>query len=279
MFDAAVGIDSGFADAWAASATAFISIADNILAPRAAYPRARAAAARALRIDPANGEATAALAKIALWYDWDIPGALLLARRAVALNPASAETHVILGQSLLLRGDTAEAGGELRRAIDIDSLSGRTLSTAAFALGTLGEYDAAIARARRFLAAGPHSPYDIMVVMRVLDGAGQCAAVDSMLGRPRRTAGVWRCHPWSAAEIDSAIAVARETTPYVRAWSFARGHALAGRADQALELLERAFRDREAWMPFIQYDAAFRFIYTDPRFQALVRRVAAAGGT
>src|SRR5205085_11354026 len=140
----------------AASASAIISIADNILAPRAAYPRARAAASRALRIDPANGEATAALAKIALWYDWDLPGSLLLARRSVALNPASAETHVILGQSLLLRGDTAEAGGELRRAIDIDSLSGRTLSTASFALGTLGEYDAAIARARRFMAAGPH---------------------------------------------------------------------------------------------------------------------------
>ncbi|HEY2804676.1 MAG TPA: hypothetical protein VGI92_02340 [Gemmatimonadales bacterium] len=281
MFDAATALDSGFADAWAASATAFISIADNVLAPRAAYPRARAAAMRALRIDPANGEATAALAKITLWYDWDVPGALLLARRSVALNPASAETHMILGLSLLLRGDTAEAGGELRRAIDIDSLSGRTVSSATFALMMIGENDAAVTRTRRFLAAGAHSPYDIAVIARVFDFTGHCAEVDSLLGPGQwRIPGIMRCHPWQLLEIDSAVSQVRATAPYLRAWGFARMYARDGGGDRALELLDQAFRDREAWMPFIQYDPAFQSLRSDPRFEGLVRRVAASvGGT
>jgi len=280
MFDAAVAADSNFAEAWAASASAFISIADNILAPRDAYPRARANAAHALRIDPSNGEATAALAKIALWYDWDLPGSLRLARRAVALNPASPETHIVLGLSLILRGDTAAADAELKRAIDLDSLSGRTLSSASFGLGAiLGDSAAAAGRARRFLAGGPHSLYDSMVVMRILDGGGHCADVEALLGNSaRRVPGVNRCRPWTVAQIDSVIVVQRATTPYVRAWSLARSYVQSGNADKAIEQLEQAFRDREAWMPFIQYDAGFRPLYTDPRFRDLVRRVAASVG-
>jgi Flp pilus assembly protein TadD len=279
MFAAAAAADSGFADAHAGYASAYISIADNILAPRAAYPPARAAAARALRIDPANGEATAALAKIALWYEWDLPGALLLARHSVALNPASAETHVILGMSLLLRGDTAEAGTELRRAIDLDSLSGRTISSAGFALMMIGENDAIISRVRRFQAAGPHSAYDRTVILRALDGTGHCAEVDSLLASgPQWQYGAIHCHAWTSPALDSSLAVTRQTAPYLRAWTFARYYAKNGNPDRAFEMLEQAFRDREAWMPFIQYDAAFASLRTDPRFQDLVHRVAAAAG-
>lgn len=279
MFDAAAATDSAFADAWAASASAFISAADNVLAPRVANPRARAAAARALRIDPANGEATAALAKIALWFDWNLPGALVLARRSVALNPASAETHIILGMSLLLRGDTAEAGAELRRAIDLDSLSGRTISSASFALMMIGENDAVVSRIRRFQAAGPHSPYDGTVILRTLDGAGHCAEVDSLLGPGSQPVlGVLRCRRWTTVALDSALARTRASAPYVRAWVFARYYAVNGNADRAVEMLEQAFRDREAWMPFIQYDAAFLSLRADPRFQDLVRRVSAGAG-
>jgi len=280
MFDAAVAADSGFADAWAASATAFISIADNILAPRAAYPRARAAATRALRIDPANGEATAAMAKIALWYDWDLPGSLLLARRAVALNPATPETHVILGLSLILRHDSAGANAELRRAIELDSLSGRTLSSATFGLGAiLGDNAAAVSATRRFFLGRPHSLYDSVVVIRVLDGNRQCADVDALLASStRKLPGLNNCRSWSTAEIDSLVTAVRATAPYVRAWSFARSFAASGNPDRALAMLEQAFQDREAWMPFIQYDAGFRSLSADPRFQDLVRRVAAAAG-
>jgi hypothetical protein len=127
------------------------------------------------------------------------------------------------------------------------------------------------------MAAGPHSPYDSMVALRMFDGARQCAAVDSMLGS-RRILGVMGCHPWSVPKLDSAIAAQRATTPYLRAWSFARGFAFGGHADRAMDMLEQAYRDREAWMPFIQYDSAFRFLLADPRFQSLVRRVAAAAG-
>jgi hypothetical protein len=143
----------------------------------------------------------------------------------------------------------------------------------------IGENDAAVSRVHRFQAAGPRSPYDMTVILRVLDAAGRCAEVDSLLGpRPRRTLGVMRCHAWTSPAVDSTMAIVRGTAPYLRAWSFARYYALSGNADRALEMLEQAFRDREAWMPFIQHDPGFQSLYADLRFRDLVRRVAAAAG-
>jgi hypothetical protein len=89
---------------------------------------------------------------------------------------------------------------------------------------------------------------------------------------------VLNCRAWTSGAIDSVMARARQNTPYLRTWTFARYYAKNGNPDQAFDLLEQGFRDREAWMPFIQYDPAFASLRSDPRFQELVHRVAAAAG-
>ena len=274
LFEAAVALDSGFTQAWAALASTLVSIADVFVAPREGYPRARAAAQRALRLDPGNGEAAAALAKIALWYDWDPPGGLLLARRAVVLDPWSPETHLALGLALGLRADTVEARRALVRALELDSLSRRTVQNVIGGLSMVGQFDTAVALGRRATAAGRPEIGGALVIA-ALDAAGRCTEVEALA--PPEALLPW-CRPGTTETIDRAAARARAERPYFRAWVYARRYAAAGLADSAMTLLEQAFRDREAWMPFLHRDPLFRKLYGDPRFQDLVRRVAASAG-
>lgn len=278
LFRSAIGADSGFADAWAAMASTTISIADNVLPPRTAYPEARLAAARALRLDPGNGEATAALAKIAMWYDWDLVGAVLLARRAVALDPRSPETHLVLGLALTASHDTGEARAELLRAIDADSLSPRMVHTAGLALLMTGDSVGVLGSTRRLLAAGPPSAYTVSAALQILDGLGRCADLDSLARSAHRSNASLSCHPRTPGFVDSLLASERAGGGYVRAWVFARRFASTGAPDRALDMLEQAFRDRESWMPFIGVDPSFRVLRGAARFHDLIARVAAATG-
>jgi TolB-like protein len=278
LFAEATTLDSSFVDAWAALASTWVSTADNILAPRAACPRAREFANRALRLDAGNGEATAALAKVAMWYDWDLPGAVLLARRAVALGPGSAETHLVLGLALTARGDTAEATSELLRALDLDSLSGRTANNVSLGLLWLGRYDELETRGRRLVATEARV-WGYRMLVYEMEARGRCQ--ESAPLRASLTYSTNLCTERSEAEqarVDREVAENRSSQPYFRAWGFARRYAPAGAPDQAMEMLEQAYRDREAWMPFIQFDPAMRSLFADPRFQDLVRRIAAAAG-
>jgi len=280
LFEEALGLDSNFTDCWAALASTWISTADNLLAPRASYPRARYYAGRALRIDPTNGEATAALAKIAMWFDWDIPGAVLLARRSVALAPASPESHLVLGMALAVRQDSAESARELLRALDLDSLSLRTANNVAIGLLFIGRFDDLLARGRR-LAVTEIRVWGDRMMLYAFESTGRChEAAAIRTSRPDLGAAIYLCDssPSDGPRIDAAAVERRATAPYFRAWNFARAYAAAGLADKAMEMLEQAFRDREAWMPFIQLDPNLRSLFGDPRFQDLVRRVAAAAG-
>ena len=279
LFEHALRLDSQFAPAHAALASTWVSIADNVLAPRDAYPFARASASRALRIDSANGEATAVMAKVSLWYDWDAAGGLLLARRAVALAPRSAEGHLILGFSLVLQRDTAEALRELVEAMDLDSLSIRTLTNGVVGLLFLGRQDLAISRARRYQAAGLGTLGDQLLMSAWMFG-GDCASAIALRDRHRE----WprsqqtRCRGWTAAQAESALVAVRGVRPYTRALWFVPAFLDARQPDRAIDLLQQALRDREGFMPFIQFSPELRPLFDDPRFQELVRRVASSTG-
>lgn len=279
LFEQAVRLDTAFAAAHAALASTWVSIADNIMAPRASYPRAREYAIRALRLDSANGEAIAAMAKIAVWYDWDVAGGLLLARRATALAPRSAEAHLILGYALLLRGDTALAAAALHEALDLDSLSTRTLANVINGLVFAGRQDDLLARSRRYREAGLPAWADHLV-LDALELTGDCAGAAAIrMANDSLGATHWnRCRGWSVAQVDSAVAVGRAERPYFRAAWFVPLYLEAGQTDRAMALLEQAFQDREGLMPFIQLSPQFRPLYGDPRFLDLVRRVRVAAG-
>ena len=61
--------------------------------PREAMPKAKAAALKALELDPTLGEAHASPAMVLTFYDWDFPAGEKEFKRAIELNPGYASAH------------------------------------------------------------------------------------------------------------------------------------------------------------------------------------------
>ncbi|HVE66811.1 MAG TPA: tetratricopeptide repeat protein, partial [Thermoanaerobaculia bacterium] len=90
------------------------------VAPREAFPKAKEAAHRALQLESGNAEAHSVLGTVAFWYDWDYPRAERLLRRALELQPSSADSQLFLAHLLANLGRSDEALQEIRRARALD---------------------------------------------------------------------------------------------------------------------------------------------------------------
>jgi len=120
----AIRLDPGYAPAHAALADSTILLSSYYgLSPEAAFPRARAAAERALALDPLLSEAHTSLGMVAFALDWDFDTAAAEYRRALELAPGNSTAHQWYGEvlSLLARHDEAVAEGV--RARELDPLS------------------------------------------------------------------------------------------------------------------------------------------------------------
>jgi TolB-like protein/DNA-binding winged helix-turn-helix (wHTH) protein len=120
----AIQLDSNYALAYAGLADAYASqclIADVV--PAEVFPKAKAAALRALELDPELAEGHTALAYVKFWYDWDWAGAKAEFQRAIELNPGYATAHQWYAEYLRLMGRQEEAISENQKALQLDPLS------------------------------------------------------------------------------------------------------------------------------------------------------------
>ena len=86
------------------------------LPPREAMPKAKAAALKALELDPTLGKAHVSLAIVLLSYDWDFPAAEKEFKRAIELNPGYPSADSWYAVHLSAMGRLEEAIVELHRA-------------------------------------------------------------------------------------------------------------------------------------------------------------------
>lgn len=121
FFEESLKIDPGYADAWAALGSAYkrMPIAAGVN-PNEAFPKAKEAANRALKLDADHAEAQSVLGTVAFWYDWDYPRAERLLRRALELQPSSADSALFLGHLYANLARFDEALQEIRRARALD---------------------------------------------------------------------------------------------------------------------------------------------------------------
>jgi TolB-like protein/DNA-binding winged helix-turn-helix (wHTH) protein/Tfp pilus assembly protein PilF len=120
----AIQLDSNYALAYAGLADAYASqclIADVV--PAEVFPKAKAAALRALELDGELAEGHTALAYVKFWYDWDWAGAEAEFQRALEISPGYATAHQWYAEYLRLMGRQEEAIVENRKALELDPLS------------------------------------------------------------------------------------------------------------------------------------------------------------
>ena len=157
-FEAAIRKDPNYAEAYAGLADAYRFSMNNV-SPDVVMPKARAAAEKALAINPNLPEAHASLGLIAPYFDWDWNTARRELQRAIELNPNYALAHDWYADAYLTcMGRLDESLAELHIAQRLDPLSPVILGDIGKTLYFARRYDEAIAQLRTLQEMDPAYP-------------------------------------------------------------------------------------------------------------------------
>lgn len=286
-FEQAVERDPSFAAAHASLADVYhLLVMTGAVSPRDAYPKARAAASRAVALQESLAEGHAALGSIAFWYDWDPSAAGRSFQRALALNGSLAAAHHDYGWSLIALDRFDEGLSEIRRAQALDPLSPRANIDVGWALIRTGRYDEAIAQSRRTLELEPdfleaEACLERAYLLKGMPREALDAARVAMTRSDLPTPAVDESNPVAALDRLARLRLERlegaRSTRYVSPYSLAAQHAAVGDTDAALTWLERAFDDRSVMLGMLRLDPAFAGLRNQPRFASLLKRIATPG--
>jgi TolB-like protein/Tfp pilus assembly protein PilF len=277
--------EPGYARAYSGIADCWCELADDWVAPDDAYPRAKAAATTALRLDPELVEAMTSIGKVLCWYEWDFAGAEQQLRRAVALNPNYTEAHWTFGSVLPAVGALGEAIGEMRKAITLDPLHPHHSRWLGRFLLYAKDYNAAITQSQKTLELHAdyfHAYLDTGSAYLALGKADQALewfrrgqklessvrSYDALLVRALAPLG----RREEADEIMTRLE-GESRQQYVRSEVLAMGYAAVGDLDKAFVLLERAYQARSAGLIYLHLDPGYEPLRQDPRYAELVRRI------
>jgi DNA-binding SARP family transcriptional activator/TolB-like protein/Tfp pilus assembly protein PilF len=284
-YNQALEIEPLFAPAYAGMADAYAQLGyTGFLRPEDAFPKAKAAARKALELDSTLAGPHATLGYAAMYYDWNWPTAEREYREAIARNPSYATAHEWYGLFLAAMGRFDEAQTQERLALELDPLSIAIAGTAGWVLHYGGEQDQAEAVLRSALRTDSTFAIGQLYLGRVLQFDGQ---LDSALAHFARTGALRSWIPNIAGEgyvysqqgrraeafrvlerLDSL-----SSSQYVTSYAVALVHAALGDRDRAFTWLDRAVQERTHWLLWLNRDRRWDPLRADPRFASLVRRV------
>ena len=288
-FERAVAIDPNFALAHAWCAFSNMLAANlNMLPALTAYPRGRAAADRALALEPDLPQALLARAFVAAWFDWDNARAERLVRDVLALAPGLTHAHELLGWTLVSAERFEEAVEAIERAYAIDPLSDFMLCNVGLTLHFAGRPMRAIDLLRPALVRSPGDARLYLELGTALLDAGQLAEARTMLERAREVAPATSILGGSLVGVLAALGDTQGARHRVReleeqaesgngsAFEVAVGYHSLGDDELAHKWLERAFAARSLYMTFLHLEPRLRRLRGTARFEELVRRVGVA---
>jgi len=281
LFNEAVAADpmyapaySGIADASALLASwQFASAAEN-------FPKAAAAARRAIELDPTSADAHASLGFVKLNWEWDWEGALhelgraielnpshetahrwlsgflagigrdddalRIARRAAELDPISVLPHMNLGIVHMLAERYDESEAEFRYVVEKDPTFARAVGFRAWTLSLLGRHDEALAAAR----TGAELSNQHVIFLYIV---GTCLARSGQVDEARKVFGpiLNQLDPLYVATI----------------------HSVMGEDSAALDALELGAEGRSDWMYSVGTQPLLRKYHGNPRFVRVLERM------
>jgi serine/threonine-protein kinase len=281
----AVTIDPTYAGAYAKLADAHIFLAmTRDVAPKDSFPQARAAAERALAIDPTLGEARVSMGIIKFWYEWDWSGAEAEFRRAMEGDRPEPAARVFYGHLLSNLGDHTRATQELRRALDDQPYSPIANAIFAQALYYEHRYDESIAHLHKTLELDPALWLTHNILGRAYawkgmhrEGLQELDKATALGGSliVRATVGYTLA---VSGKRDEARAIlddlkARAARGYVPPSNLALVHLGLGQRDAALDRLEEAVEARDLLLTFLGVEPRWAELAGEPRFIAVLDKV------
>ncbi len=285
LFQHALLQDPGFARAYAGIADVWCDLADDWVAPDDAYPRAKAAAERALQRDPQLADAMISIGKVLCWHEWAFDEGVTRLARAVSLSPNNSEAQWVLGSALPLVGRMKEGVEAVRKAVELDPLRVEYAGWLTRFLLYDKDYEAAIAAGKELLEVDEEYGRGFVWMGSAYLALGDPTAALDWFQRGQALDRAVRAYD---VMIVRALAVLDRTEEaeeimtrleneskqqYVRSEYLAMGHAALGKMDAAFDSLERAYQARSAGLIYLHLDPGYESMKSDPRFAEMVARV------
>jgi len=282
----AIQKDPSYALAYAGVADSYGIIASYYYPPRATMMKAREAAEMALKLDDTLAEAHNSYAFVKEKLEWDWEGAEREYRRAIELNPESVWSHHWYSLFLGAMGRHQESFAEINRALEIDPTSPQLKWAQGTLLYLARYYDRAAEEYGKVLEMDPdHVLANFYSGLVLLENA----RFDEALGLIQRAAavagsvpfflqGIGYVHASAGRGQEANEMLARLTDisskAYVSPFFTALIHMKLGEIDKGFDWLEKAFKDGDHWLEYIRVFPGFDAVRADPRYTALLSRLA-----
>jgi TolB-like protein/Flp pilus assembly protein TadD len=283
FYEQAIARDPNFAPAYAGLAEVYSVLPYyTATAPGEAFPKAKAAALKALQLDDKLAEAHTALAQV-LYRESDMAGSIAEFQRAVALNPNYATAHQLYGNHpLAALGRFDEAIAEGKRAIELDPLSPIINSDLGETLYCARRYDEAIAQLRKAVEIDPTFWYahEVLGVALQLTGDVQAAIAEYEKAQqlsddlaPRVELALAKAQLGDKEAAVRMLAELEELSQhrYVNAFWRTLLYLSLNNHEEAIRWLEQAVANHEVTR--LKVHPVYDPLRGDPRFEALVQKV------
>jgi len=286
-FKQAIDLDPNYGLAYAGLADCYnlLGVPDvaGTLAPREAFPKAKAAALKALEIDDALGEAHNSLAFVRFSFEWDWSGAEQEFKRAIELNPNYATTRHWYAIYLMTMGRNEEAIAEMRRAQELEPLSLIINTNLGWAFYYARQYDQAIEQYQRTLEMDANFAN---ARLRLGEAYEQKGMYEEAITEYQKAVTLSRWNQRMVGSLGHAYAVSQKKDEarkvaeemkenskvrYISPISIAIIYIGLGEKDEALGWLEKGYEERESGM--MLRNPQFDSLRSDPRFDNLVRKI------
>jgi TolB-like protein len=277
----AIKLDPNYGRAWLGLAANVNLKTDNgVLDPNVGYPRVRQLAQHAMQLSPAlAAEVHSWLQYVHMVWDWDWDAAEAEGRRALAIDPTN--PSVLTGAGMLARtlGRWDESERYLLAALVRDPLDPYTVWNLGNTYYRAGRFAESESTYRKLLELAPDFGWTRPYLGKTLLAQGKPEAALAMVQQVVDEG--WRLlflpvvlqEAGRQAEADEALKAQIVQWADTGAFYVAQTYAYRGDHDLALEWLERAYRQKDAYLVEITGDPMFKNLADDPRYKAFLRKM------
>jgi TolB-like protein/tetratricopeptide (TPR) repeat protein len=285
LFEQAVELDPDYAPAWSGISDASALLGTwNFALPTEMFPRAVAAAERALALDDGLAEAHASIGFIKYNWEWDWAGAERELRRAIELNPSLENAYRWLSGLLAGSGRDREALPIAEQVVALDPLSVLPHMNLGIVHWLAERYDSAVNEFTRVVEMDPRFARGHLFRAAALSFAGRhqeaMQAIDIALELSNRHAMMRfvRATCFQAAgRMDEARAQFQQVLPELHGLYAATAHMYLGNFEPMYVALDKAIAERGDWMYSLVTQPYLKQLRSQPRFQELLRTINVTG--
>ena len=287
LFQKAIELDPNYALAYSGMAEAYGFLASSTggWLPVEAYPKAKAAALKALEIDEGLGEAYCSLGFTSLLYEYDFLAAEEHFKKAIELSPTYSNAHDGLGFCLKAFGRHEEAIERCKKVLELDPLSPFSHISVGYGYYFARRFDEAISEYEKALELDKQTIFAYRNLgLAYLQKKEYPKAIELMektleMSDDNITHKTYLGYAYSLANLeDDANDVLNRLrqiakTQYVPSYNFAMLHLGLGNMDKTFEYLNKAFEERSGILLFMNVEPMLDSLRGDSRFGELIKKI------